>query len=295
LSKSYFPIKVPPVNYKLIITIPSFKLCSYITYYTDSVGSYTYENHEPGKARKLSSLRSCLAHLYKKGYLIRNVAELVDLPKIHEKAIIRLEVDEVAKLLDSVESGNGLTDGQRRYHQYTYQRDLTLLTLFLGTGIRISECVGLNVTDFDFETNGFMITRKGGNQVVLYFGKEVRVALMQYMKERNKINIVPGHEDAFFLSLQRKRISIRAVQNLVKKYAKIVSPLKKISPHKLRSTFGTNLYHETGDIYLVADVLGHADVNTTRKHYAAMTEARRREAAKYVRLPEKEKNKQEPS
>ena len=77
------------------------------------------------------------------------------------------------------------------------------------------------------------------------------------------------------------------MENLVKKYASRVTTLKKITPHKLRSTYGTNLYQETGDIYLVADVLGHKDVNTTRKHYAAQQDANRRRAAQYVRLREK--------
>lgn len=80
---------------------------------------------------------------------------------------------------------------------------------------------------------------------------------------------------------------MRAVENLVKKYASVVTSLKKITPHKLRSTYGTTLYRETGDIYLVADVLGHKDVNTTRKHYAALEEDRRRQAAKAVTLREK--------
>ena len=95
-----------------------------------------------------------------------------------------------------------------------------------------------------------------------------------------------GHELALFYSTQKRRIGVGAVENLVKKYAKQVTPLKKITPHKLRSTYGTTLYQETGDIYLVADVLGHKDVNTTRKHYAAQDEHRRRMAAKAVRLRE---------
>lgn len=111
-------------------------------------------------------------------------------------------------------------------------------------------------------------------------------ALAEYMEERKTVDILPGHEDALFLSLQRRRITQRAVQLLVKKYAAIAAPLKpKISPHKLRSTFATNLYHATGDIYLVADVLGHSSVDTTRKHYADMTDERRRLAAEYVQLP----------
>ena len=78
------------------------------------------------------------------------------------------------------------------------------------------------------------------------------------------------------------------MQNLVKKYAQIVSPLKKITPHKLRSTFGTNLYRETGDIYVVADVLGHKDVNTTKKHYAALSEDIKKRAATAVKLRDKD-------
>ena len=109
----------------------------------------------------------------------------------------------------------------------------------------------------------------------------------RYQDERFGIDAEPGSEHALFLSLQRKRIHVRSVENLVKKYAKIVTPLKKITPHKLRSTYGTNLYRETGDIYLVADVLGHSDVNTTKKHYAALEDERRRRARNAVRLREK--------
>ena len=97
---------------------------------------------------------------------------------------------------------------------------------------------------------------------------------------------VSEQEHALFLSLKMRRISVRAVENLVKKYSKLVSPLKKISPHKLRSTYGTQLYRETKDIYIVADVLGHKDVNTTRKHYAAIQEDARRNVAGKVRLRE---------
>ena len=112
-------------------------------------------------------------------------------------------------------------------------------------------------------------------------------ALLDYLEERDRIIPEAGHEDALFLSLQRKRMAVRSVENLVKKYARTVSPLKPITPHKLRSTYGTNLYRETGDIYLVADVLGHSDVNTTKRHYAALEDERRRSARNKVRLREK--------
>ena len=215
-----------------------------------------------------------------------NVAALVDTPKLHEKAIIRLDVNEVADLLDTVEQGSGLSDNQKKFHEHTSVRDTAILTLFLGTGIRISELVGIDLKDIDFEQNQFVVTRKGGNQDRLAFGPEVREALIAYLDERQEVTPLPGHENALFLSLQKKRITARAVENLVKKYAKVSTPLKKITPHKLRSTYGTILYQESGDIYLVADVLGHKDVNTTRKHYAAISEDRKRTAAKYIKLRE---------
>lgn len=241
-------------------------------------------NGERGKARKLSSVRSFYKYLYKKGRISNNAPSLVDTPKIHEKPIVRLEPNEIANLLDSAESGDGLTEAQKRFHARTRLRDIAILTLFLGTGMRISELVGINLEDLNFMSNEVRITRKGGGQDILVFGEEVRSALLNYMIQRESMFPAEGHENAFFLSIQQKRMSVRSIELLVKKYAQIAAPLKHISPHKLRSTYGTMLYRETGDIYLVADVLGHKDVNTTRKHYAAISEDRRRIAAEVIKL-----------
>lgn len=250
--------------------------------------SHVVQNHELGIMRKLCSLRSLFEYMFKNGIVEANIATLVSLPKIHEKPILRLETDEMQKMLDAVYSGEGLSDHQKKVSENTKKRDLAIILLFLGTGIRVSECVGINLDDIDMENKAFVVTRKGGDQSMLYLPDSVAEALEIYLDERMKVEAVEGHENALFLSLQRKRITQRAVQNLVKKYALIAAPLKKrISPHKLRSTFGTNLYEETGDIYLVADVLGHTDVNTTRKHYAAMTDQHKREAARRIALPTK--------
>ena len=190
------------------------------------------------------------------------------------------------RILSLAQTGESMTKAQQKYQKLTAKRDFAMLSLFLGTGIRVSECIGIDLDDLDMENNAFIVTRKGGNQVVLYFPPEVADALGEYLEERKNTEALPGSENALFLSLQRKRITQRAVQNLVKKYAAIAAPLKqKISPHKLRSTYATNLYQETSDIYLVADVLGHTSVDTTRKHYADMTDARRRMAAEHVHLP----------
>lgn len=244
-------------------------------------------NDERGKSRKLASLRSFYNYFYKAEMLKNNPAALVSMPKLHEKEIIRLEPNEVAVLLDQVEDGSKLTKKELEYHKKTKIRDVALLTLLLGTGIRVSECVGLDMQDVDFDVCGIKIRRKGGYEAIVYFGEEVETALLDYLEERDRIIPVEGHENALFLSLQNRRMTVRAVEKLVKKYTSRVTTLKKITPHKLRSTYGTTLYQETGDIYLVADVLGHKDVNTTRKHYAAQQDANRRRAAQYVRLREK--------
>lgn len=258
----------------------------YLSYYKSDSSSSSIEhtNHEKGKSRKLASLRTFYNYFYKKQKITFNPVVLVDMPKIHDKHITRLEANEVADMLDIIESGDKLTAKEKVYHNKTRDRDLALITLLLGTGIRVSECVGLNTTDVDFSTNGIRILRKGGNEVIVYFGNEVRDALLQYLDQRKRVIAESGSEDALFLSLQNKRLSVRSVQNLVKKYSKKITALKNISPHKLRSTYGTALYQETGDIYLVADVLGHKDVNTTKKHYAEIEDERRRRAAKAVTL-----------
>ncbi len=263
----------------------------YLTYYLKADDEHpeddrVFVNHDLAIKRKLCSIRAFYDYLFRNQRIPSNVTELVPLPKIHEKPILRLSRPEMEKLLNTARSGDALSRGQQRFQKLTAKRDYAMLALFLGTGIRVSECVGINLSDVDMENNAFLVTRKGGNQVVLYFPPEVAEALADYMEEREQTEALPGHEDALFLSLQKRRITQRAVQNLVKKYAAVAAPLKpRISPHKLRSTYATNLYQETGDIYLVADVLGHSSVDTTRKHYADMTDARRRMAAEHVHLP----------
>ena len=258
---------------------------SYLSHYT--INGKNERCTETGKARKLSTLRAFYKYFFNKNMLPANTPTKVSMPKIHEKEIIRLDsndkVDEISDMLNVVESGQGLTKKQLAFHNATKLRDVAIITLFLGTGIRISELVGLNIEDIDLKTNSFVVTRKGGNRAVLYFNDEVNEAITNYINGQ-RVNYDMENEKALFLSLQNKRISTRTVEELVKKYAKIASPLKHITPHKLRSTFGTNLYNKTKDIYIVADCLGHKDVNTTKKHYAAITEDVRKKAAEVITL-----------
>ncbi len=261
----------------------------YLSSYTADGKKYSCKEH--AKERKVSSLRALFKYFYKKEKLESDIMTKVDTPKIHSKPIIRLDVNEVADILDEAENGENLIGRQKSFHNKTAVRDEAMLSLFLGTGIRISECVGLNRNDINFSDNSFVVTRKGGSTSILYFSEEVADALRKYLDwldgqivEQTPFGKRVTDRDALFISNKGSRITPRAVEMMVKKYAKVTTPFKKITPHKLRSTYGTNLYHETHDIFVVADVLGHKDVNTTRKHYAAMSDEIRRDVVNKVKL-----------
>jgi len=265
---------------KSITTKDIEKFLQYISIYIKD--GKTITNSNSGKKRKLSSISSFFTYLIKHKMINEDPTNIIDSPKIKDKTILRLTEDEISKLIQIVESGEGLTGRELSYHKKTVLRDKAIIVLLLDTGIRLSELVGINIKDLFFDENAFKVTRKGGSQAILYYSNYTKDILKRYHDQRLKINVENNDKDALFLSLQNRRITHRAIENLVKKYTRIVNPLKKISPHKFRSTFGTALYHNTGDIYLVADVLGHRDVNTTKKHYAAISEDRRKEAPKNI-------------
>ena len=252
------------------------------------------EQHENGKkaiSRKLSPLRGMYKYLLVREYVSKDPTQLVDLPRIKkDKNIVRMNNYEVQAILSAIDNGNAFTsERQRKYNQKTRGRDLAILTLMLNTGIRVSECNGLDLNDVDFNVNSLTIVRKGGGQDIIYFNDEVATVLKDYINgEREYINPREGQEAALFYSLQGRRISVDAIENLVKKYAKMVVPNKKITPHKLRSTYGTALYRETGDIRLVADVLGHENINTTIDYYAAIEDEHKRQARNAVDFSRKD-------
>lgn len=265
----------------------------YLEFSTERVDG---ENHENGKrsiARKMAPLRGLYEYHLKHDNIEKNPMILVQMPRIKkDKNIIRMNEYEVQDILNAIEKGIGrMSERQRKSCDRTRQRDLAILTLMLGTGIRVSECVGLDVTDVDFKVHSLTIVRKGGGQDIIYFGDEVANVLSIYIEgERKHVNISEGHEKALFISSKGNRMSVDAIERLVKKYGQIAVPNKKITPHKLRSTYGTALYRETGDIRLVADVLGHENINTTIDYYAAIEDEHKRKAAGAVMLRKSSSN-----
>lgn len=244
-----------------------------------------HENGKKGIARKMSPLRGMYQYLLAHKYIKEDPTALVSLPRIKkDKNIIRMNSSEVRSVLDIVNNGAAsMSERQKKFLEKTHYRDIAIITLLLNTGIRVSECNGLDTTDINLNDDSFIIVRKGGGQDVLYFGSDVHAALRDYIDlERKTITPREGHEKALFLSLQGKRMSVDAIENLVRKFSRIAVPNKHITPHKLRSTYGTALYRETGDIRLVADVLGHENINTTIDYYAAIEDEHKREARNAV-------------
>lgn len=244
-------------------------------------------NHSAGIDRKISALSSFFNYLYKNDDIAANPCDKVIKPKIREdKRIIKMTAEEVERFLDAIEHGcSSFSAHQAAYLEKTKERDLAIATLLLGTGIRVSECVGIDISDVDFNNCRIKIIRKGGKIQNIPLGDEVIEALSHYMNLRKHI---PADTEALFLSQQNKRLTVKAVQNLITKYADAVGTAYHITPHKLRKTYGTELYSETGDIYLVASALGHENINTTKEHYAQQDEERLQNARNAVQLRKKQ-------
>lgn len=248
-------------------------------------------NKEKGIARKMASLNSFLDFLYRTDRIISNPMDKQKVSRHSKKKapIIRLQKDETAAFLTSLDnSGKGsVSSKQEKFLSNTKLRDIAIVTTFLGTGIRVSELVGLDLSDINFKEHKLRIVRKGEKVQNVAIGDEVEESLKTYLAFRSDITPLPEHENALFLSSQRKRISVRAVENLIKKYSNIAGIQKNITPHKLRKTFGTELYNNTGDIYLVARALGHSSVNTSKDHYIMSEEDSLVDARNLVKIDER--------
>lgn len=240
-------------------------------------------NKAPSRARKLSSIRALYKYLVVHNHLGKNIAALVDMPKQVEKPVIYLEKGEVRDVLHGAETGDSLTKSQNRFAKKQRCRDIAILTLLLNTGLRVSEMVGIDLPDIDWKMRKIRIYRKGSKEQYVYFNEAVEDALRDYLEYERKT--VSADNDALFISRKNQRITVRSVERLVKKYTAAVVPSKHITPHKLRSTFATALYGAEsdvgGDIYVVADALGHSGLETVKK-YTNISDERRRKAASSI-------------
>ena len=243
--------------------------------------SDNHNNSNSSIKTNLSAIKSFFTYELKHNYLKKDpTIGMSQRQKQKEHDIIRLTSQEVSKLLNTVYNSSGMTPRQIKLLEYTKYRDIAIIMLLLGTGIRVSELVGLDINDVNFEERSILVVRKGGKGHTVYFNEEVALTLKDYIDFERPKYILKENEPALFLSNRKKRMAIRTVQEMVTKFSKVAIPNKHITVHKMRSTYGTALYKKTNDIRLVADVLGHSDINTTAKHYAALEEEHRKQAGK---------------
>lgn len=280
-NPAYSKYEIKDLPFECIENLTSLDIDEYMMWLSnyDDEG-IKYRNDLKAKKRKLSTLRSFFRFYVEKNFLKFNPAADVRNVKLEKTLPTVLDEDEVKAFLSIIEYGSGLTDKALEYHEKTKTRDLAIFTILLNTGIRISELVGLNLNDFDFDKGEFRVIRKGNKEDIIPYNEAVEDILFYYLDYDRGNFTEDDEEQALFLSLQKKRITVKAVENLCKKYSEIAVPLKKITPHKLRSTFGTKIYNDTGDIYLTADLLGHSSVDTTKRYYASINTQRKRDAVR---------------
>lgn len=278
----YREMKIKDIPISALENLSFEDINDYQSYLGISLWDHKHHSGQSGVARKMACLRNFFSFMTMNEYISNDPTVRAAKGKRKKKDnIIRMDSGEVADLIKAVETTDIKSKRSRSISEKTTLRDTAIITLLLNTGIRVSECVGLDLDDINYNENTINIVRKGGSSATLYFNQDVRNALLDYILHERITLTNDDEERALFISLEHTRLSVRSIQRMVKKYSQESVVGKKITPHKLRSTYGTALYKETGDIYLVADVLGHKDVNTTVKHYAAMDEEHRKQAAQY--------------
>lgn len=232
-------------------------------------------------ARLTASIRSLYRYFYKLQKIEKDIGVLLDTPVVPNKEVQALDKDQVHRLLGAILSPSEMSKKEYTAYCKVYRRDYALVVLILGTGIRISECLGIDLSDLDFKNNTVIVSRKGGDQDIVYFSPFVAQALIDYI-DNGRDFLLPNNlsSPALFISTHHERLSSDSVQRLLNKYTLKAGMNIHVTPHSLRRTFGTNLYSETGDIYLVSTALHHSSVETTRKHYTKMGEDKKKTASK---------------
>ncbi len=225
------------------------------------------------RARNLAAIRGLYHFLQINDYVETNPASLAKTPIAQKKEVIALNRNEVHKLVKNVENTN--YGAEKPYFAEKQKfRDIAIIKLFLYTGLRVSELVGLDLNHINWDEKYVLVDRKGGKQQQAFFNDEAKEALLDYINLERKES--DYETEALFISRKGERLSVRSVERVVKKYSR-ASTVKKITPHKLRATYATQLYKSTSDVMKVKDSLAHDSWIVTR--YVDQSQQNRREAA----------------
>jgi integrase/recombinase XerC len=201
----------------------------------------------------------------------------IERPKVKENDITFLEPEEWAIVKKNIMNGVGSDRAKAKQKKWIY-RDLLLFQIPIITGVRITALTEISFDDIDFKKHTINVIDKA-REKTLFLDDETFELLLVWIKNRNEL--IQGYEDKkyLFISNQRKKMTVMSAERIVEKYTYNIS--KHITPHKLRSTCGTNMYRATRDIYLVADVLGHTSTATTKK-YTKVGLQDRKDASKLI-------------
>ncbi len=278
--------KLKPEHINQVTLLDLNKFQSYLKEYTvertsitGKKYSITVTNDSSGINRKLSGIRGLFQYLYKNDLISENVTDKLDFKKLHQKMKRPLTTFETAQLLDVIYEGEKYFTG-RDLAEYENKklRDIALFVAYLGTGCRVSELVNLDIDDVDFETSSFIVTRKGGDEQEIFMPVQVENELYTYMEERLK-NEAAKDKKALFLNRNGTRLSPQAVELALKKYCAAIgiTDPDKCKPHALRRTFACNMIADGVDIKMVAELMGHKNIEVTHKYYAQYSSQKRRE------------------
>lgn len=261
-----------------------------------------YRNSPYGINRKMSAVRGLFIYLYKTDQLSQNVTDKIDFAKLHQKIKKPLTTQETIRLIDVIYHGENYYEG-RFLTEYKNRRlrDIAIFTTYLGTGIRVSELVNLNVEHLDRETQSFIVTRKGGDEQEIFMPIQVENAICAYLGYTDEdgkplprdTKHPPRETGPLFLSRNGERMSVSGVESLLKKYcltAGITHP-DKTRPHALRRTFACRLLEDGVDIKMVAELMGHKNIEVTHRYYAQYSAKARKEVMRSLDvLPKQKKN-----
>lgn len=265
-------------------------LKQYTLTYTDADGqsySRTHRNSSFGINRKMSSLRSLFSYLYKTDKISQNITLKVDMNKLVQKIKKPLTLQETMRLMDVILNGEKYFKGRLQTEYLNRKkRDVALYLTYLGTGVRVSELVNLDVSDIDFETSSFTVTRKGGNEDEIFMPVQVENELLEYLEWRKEQNY---NTSALFVSRNGDRLTISSVEHNLKTYclAAGITNKDKTRPHALRRTFACTLLEEGVDIKMVAELMGHKNIEVTHKFYAQYSSKAKKEIMRSREIPEK--------
>ena len=226
-------------------------------------------NNEYGINRKLSGIRGLFLYLYKNDYIDHNITDKLDFKKLHQKMKRPLTTQDVLNLIEVLYDGENFFDGRSRASYLNRkQRDIALFTAYLGTGCRVSELVNLNINDVDFESSSFIVTRKGGDQQEIFMPLQVENEMLKYVEERLSDEDTKD-TDPLFISRNGKRILPQTVEKNLKNYCRAagITDPDKMHPHALRRTFACNMIADGVDIKMVAELMGHKNIEVTHRYY----------------------------